>query len=273
MSYPPVLSESNAAVPTWQIGAAHHDPLPDMYGRLMSRTIFYLFLTADLVFIGVHGLHTAGLNYEGNVLFSDSRFGLSRDLGYSEVFEYIKLYWTAVGAGWLWWRTRQAVYGVGVVLFLFLVVDNGAALHERAGMWLIRMVDFGWGAEILGSDMGQMVYWVGIGGILLTAGGAAYRRATPTHRRHVQQVAAGMGGLVLFGVIVDAIHKAVEMSTDAVWADQVLTIVEDGGELVVISWIGAVVLAAVLDDAGTDTTDADAPADVRPRVRPSPEGT
>jgi hypothetical protein len=207
-------------------------------------------LAADAVFITLHVLHLAEGLYVGGILEPDPHFAIDRERGYPEVFEYIKLYWAAVGAGWLWWRTRQALYGTGAALFLFLVVDNSGALHERAGDWMIRTIDFGWGAQVLGSDIGQMIYWMGVGGVVFVGGWTAYRRAGSPARRQAKQIAWGLAGLVVFGVGVDALHNAVVLATDAVWADELLTVVEDGSELVLISWICAVVVSAVLLDTG-----------------------
>jgi len=202
-------------------------------------------VAADFVFITLHVVHILGIV---GAISENANFAIDRDRGYAEVYEYIKMFWIALGLGGLAWRQRQALYGLGGLLFAFLAVDNIMELHEQLGAWSADAFALEAGARVLGSDMVQIAYWGGIGAATLLVGWRLYRQADPPAQRLGQRFLLGLVGLAVFGVAVDTLHSIVRLATGSVFWDELLAVVEDGGELVVISWICAVALTATFRD-------------------------
>lgn len=201
-------------------------------------------VAADFVFIALHVVHILGII---GAISENANFAIDRDRGYAEVYEYIKMFWIALGLGGLAWRQQQVLYGLGGLLFAFLAVDNIMELHEQLGAWSADAFALEAGAHVLGSDMVQIAYWGSIGIATLLVGWRFYRRADPSARRLGQRLLLGLAGLAVFGVAVDTLHSIVGLATGSVFWDELLAVVEDGGELVVMSWICAVVLIAIAD--------------------------
>ena len=100
--------------------------------RLNQAGIFLLLLiSADTAFIIVHFIHISGVS--GNDLYS-----LKKDLGYSEVFQYLKAYWIVIMLAALWWRTREYVYATWMLLYAYLLCDDVFQIHERGGGAIAR---------------------------------------------------------------------------------------------------------------------------------------
>lgn len=215
-------------------------------GRLAAIEVhavpLVVLLAVDCVFIALHVVHVSGVV---GTIAQHANFAIDRDRGYAEIYEYIKLFGIALGLGWLAWRQQLGLYGLGGLLFAFLGVDNIVELHEQLGTRFADAIALEDAAYVLGSDAVQMAYWGVIGVAFVLMGRQLYRRADGPARRLAQRLLVGLVGLALFGVVVDAIHSVVWIVTASAFWDELLALVEDGGELVVMSWMGAVVLVAV----------------------------
>jgi hypothetical protein len=213
------------------------------------RGLLLVLLAIDftlIVLYGVHSVHLDGALAEA--IARDDGFKIHKDRGYAELFEYAKLFVSSLGLGWLAWRERQLIYSIGSLLLSFLLFDNALRWHEDVGMWGGDAFHLVGAMRGLSGEVVQAVYWGIIGGLFVLAGLMAGRRADGKARYRARQIAWGVGGLALFGIAFDMIHSVVSMVQQSRVINGLFAIIEDGGELIVLSWICAVVLSAVYQE-------------------------
>jgi hypothetical protein len=206
-----------------------------------AQTTISLVVLTDLFFIALHALVRLADRTGAYPTAPDSRLLLTTEAGYAELFNYLQLAATACLIGGTFLRTRQAVYAALSAVFLVALGDDAAQLHERAGRLLARDA----GLALLhgpgGDDLAQAAYWSAVGLVLaavLLAGLAASRGED---RRIGLVLSAPVAALGLFAGFVDALHPLLA-SRAFPGSDMLLTLVEDGGELL----SAAVALAAAL---------------------------
>lgn len=166
---------------------------------LVDLSILLAHLTFGLVPRGAHG--------------PTSVWNLAMERGVSEIAEYGK---TLVCAGLIAWvavRTRQPAFAFFAWLYLVTFLDNAFELHERAGN---QGANFG-----LSDHVAQFVLLAGFAVIMLAAAVSTTRRTDAAYRPAAAALLALFALLAFFSVVLDALHLP--------------TIVEDGGELVVLS--------------------------------------
>lgn len=173
---------------------------------------------------------------------------IGRDGGVAEVLQYAKTLWIGLCAAGLAVRTRQPVYAVLGALFLGLLADDAGRLHE---FWGARLAD-GLALPALAGlrpiDLGEILFlalWVGP---LFLAGVAAYRRSDRPAQHAARWALGALVALAAFGVGADAVHQSVTSLVEINGLHTLLTIVEEGGELAVMSLLTAAAVAAVVGD-------------------------
>lgn len=158
-------------------------------------------------------------------------FDLALDRGYGEIFQYIKIVWAGLLVATLWARSRSFVFAGWTVAFAYLFVDDAFQLHEHVG-WAVRDAvpgQPGWAVHT-----GELAFLAAVGLVLLGVIAVGHTRAT-REERAVSAVLAGLTGLlVLVGLVLDAANHLVFTAPEF---RVPFTVVEDGGELVVMSLI------------------------------------
>lgn len=175
----------------------------------------------------------------------DVAFDVGHDRGASEVFQYAKMLWIGLCAAGMAWRTRQPVYVALGALFLGLLADDAGMLHERVGEWLGAALRLPAVAGLQPHDFGEIAFvalWVAP---LFLAGVVAYRRSDPAARSIAWAAFIGLVVLAGFGVGVDVIHQSVTSLYDVHGLHSLLSLVEEGGEMVVMTVLAAGAIAVV----------------------------
>jgi hypothetical protein len=186
---------------------------------------------ADLALIALHVVkpHFAVLR--------PHHFSLEADRGLAEYFQYLKQAGIIVCLLTCWRWTRLPSFFVWSLLFAIMLYDDSQSAHERVGEWLAAA----WALPALfglrPQDLGEIVFALSVGLAALVALGAALAREGAAAIVPSINVALLVAALAVFGVIVDALHVVAYLG-DSRWS-WVLAIVEDGGELVVMSAIAA----------------------------------
>jgi hypothetical protein len=199
--------------------------------NLDSHRILILFLLVDVVLIALHG----GYQYLGrprSILFS-----IELELGYGEVFQYIKEFWIvsllvlrSLGSG----PFRLSVQGLNLawgLLFLYLLADDSLRIHETLGGIFAQTLGLSAWLGDKAQDLGEISVSAIAALVLLGLIAWAYRHSSKADRQISRHLTRLLGGLVLCGVVVDTIHSLIPDSL-AIWA-----ILEDGGEMIVMSLI------------------------------------
>jgi len=246
---------------------------------IASRTMLVAlaaFLAVDLALLALHVAYVLVTLLGIESAFRDDRFSISEERSYGEMFEYAKTAVAALALSGCWARTRQPVYAALAVLFLVVLLDNAFELHERAGSLLSAR--FGGTRALFDyapQAFGELAYFglaaLAVGGLLL----AALPRTAAEHRLAALAFLLLLGALAVFGVGVDLAHAAVNDRSRRLSA--LFGFIEDGGELVILSAVGALSLALfrhlregrLRAPAGAGEADAPAAA-VRSARRPAP---
>ena len=195
-----------------------------------------LLLCADAAFIGIHLLH----NYYGRP--ADPIYSLGRERGYAEVYQYLKLFWLVVLFGMLAVTRRQLVHVGWMALLAGILIDDSFALHEQYGLQAAEMLGLQPALGLRARDLGELIFLAAAGAALLTALGLTYLTANAAERQFSKRLVRLIALLVFFGIVVDAVHSIAR----GTWASTPLGVLEDGGEMVMVSLILGVVFSQTL---------------------------
>ncbi|WP_200246113.1 hypothetical protein [Lamprobacter modestohalophilus] len=189
-----------------------------------SNRFLLLFLLADLVFILIH----IGFNLG---LVTSPLFSIEEDLGYAEVYQYIKEYWIvlllltlAIGRG-------RFIYFAWSLLFAYLLFDDSLQIHERLGGYVADALQFLPILQLRPQDLGELVVSLLFGTLLFGTIGIAYLHADHIARQASKHLFALVLLLAFFGVVVDMLHIAIR------WGEPFWLLIEDGGEMLIMSVI------------------------------------
>lgn len=198
--------------------------------------LLVLLLVADIVFICLHILWS-GDHWVWNV---------EADTGYAESFQYLKWGTAAALLLVLAWKRRAAIYAIWAALFLYLLIDDSQWVHERAGTWLVELLDLRAFEEIYhrhfeyfllqAQDFGELLVALTLGTILVVTLYAFWpgRRAAG-ERTVTKWLIAWVLLFAFFAVGMDMLHiMAWEIYPPAI---EPLTVIEDGGEMICASML------------------------------------
>ena len=180
-----------------------------------------------------------------------SRFMVTHDWSYGEMFNYLK--WMALIALCLlaWGRTRSSLYAGFAAAFAVLLFDDMLQLHERFGSAVVVRFDLNsapWGCAP--KNFGELFVWGILGIVVLAALVIGFAFARRQDRGVGMALLATLAGLVLCGVVLDMIAVAASgllgagpAKTLTVWG---LHLLEDGGEMIFASLAVAVAAGALV---------------------------
>lgn len=199
------------------------------------ETWFTVILVAvDLALIGldvVWGL----LDATGRVPDRPGWVQLDRDASIAERFNFAKWAFAAIVLGLA--AARRRPWWFASAAMLVLLADDLGRLHERTGQEIES-----WFGDEEGTILAALVelgFFAVLAVVVFSLLLAARRRVSSAHR----PLATGFVVLVLvlavFGVGVDFVHTLVGALADGQIVDVVLYLVEDGGEMLLISLIAA----------------------------------
>lgn len=166
-------------------------------------------------------------------------FDLGADRSYGEFFQYMKNVWAILLLAALAVRRRAGVFVAWAVVCAYFLADDAFQLHERAG-WAAHAAFPGVGAAM---HIAELAWLAGVGILLAGVVLATHVRAAPEDRAVSTVLVVLFGLLILFGVVVDAVHHLVFPGRVF---DAPFTTLEDGGELVALSLVVAFLFAVTL---------------------------
>lgn len=190
-----------------------------------------LFLIAvDVTFIVGHFIHKATPYLPG------LEFSIAEDRGYAEFFQYAKTLSLAGLLGLLAYRTRSLIYGVWSALFCLLFCDDAFSIHENLGVLISNALALNPMFYVRSQDLGEIIVFATYGIVILAALLLAHRF---DHNQTTRRTSVGIIMFLLalggFAVVVDMLHvQAGSFALPRIILG-LLTIAEDGGEMVVVS--------------------------------------
>lgn len=208
--------------------------------RSPAWTFLLLLVAADLAFVFCHVVYV-----ETNLLRGRA-FSLEADGGLPEGFQYVKQFWIAAIMFMTARRTRLFVYLSWGAVFLFLLLDDALQLHEQAGLWLSQRYALPQISALRPEDLGELLFAAAVGAAMLVLVGPAVLRKGGAARSVSRDLIILIVLLAVLGVLVDMLHVIAYFKGSL--AAQFLLIIEDGGEMVVISAIAAYAFDLALYD-------------------------
>lgn len=219
-----------------------------------SKKLLYLFLVTDIAFIILHLLHVYFLRVYFP-LYSDTLsnvdFSLEQERGYAELFQYIKEYWIAILLGILATQRRSILYLGWSLLFVYLLFDDALSIHETLGHIIADKLSLSAAFNLRARDFGELLVSAFCGLFFLILIGTAYRFSDSTSRKASKYLIKMLLALAFCGIAVDMAHMAFKSVPSFL-----LVILEDGGEMVVMSIIAWFVF--VLPDISSSSTHTNA---------------
>jgi hypothetical protein len=189
--------------------------------------LLFLLWTADLVFIILHVIH------KNTDLLPKSLYSLSLDRGYAEFFQYTKELWIFLILITLAITLRQRLYAIFSFLFLYFLIDDSVELHENLGKFLAEWFNFEPAFGLRAVDFGELLVFIIFGGVFFVSIALFYFLSDQSARRVARLLLGLLGLLAGFGVLLDMIGISASDSGIA----RILVILEEGGEMVVMSAI------------------------------------
>lgn len=215
--------------------------LPAIQPPRPARLLLGLLLLADLTFLILHLINVIGDHYHW---FYNPQLSLETDNGAPEAFQYIQTVWTFACLMVIGRRHRIAHFFVWAGLFLYIVLDDAVSIHEPMGNVLATKLHLPQVWRFAPGTTGQLLYLAGVGGCFLILLLWTWWRSPNEERRIGICFFWVLVGLVLAGIVFDAIHDVF------VWKrliGKALAIFEDLGEMIAMSFGCAIAFHFALD--------------------------
>ena len=196
-----------------------------------------LLLSLDLLFIALHLLLIALFTEDMGAFYN--RFTVDRERGFPELYQYLKFSLVAGLLFYLFTKRRAWTYALWASIFTLALLDDALGLHERGGRFLVSRFDIPHALGLRGQDFGELITWGVAGVAVLAALWMSYRRVAPALRHVSRQLIWRFALLGFFGLGVDAVHSLFRASPVAL--QEGFAVLEDGGEMIVASFIVAFV--------------------------------
>ncbi len=192
-----------------------------------TLTFLSLLLCIDLAFILIHTIHV-WTPWLGN-----RKYSIEADHGLAEVYQYIKLIWIVACLATAFLQTRIKVLISWTILFAFLLLDDATQIHEKTGFWLGERFALPAIAGLRPDDLGEILFAAFIGSLTIGVVAYALWRGEPRARQVSRDILCLLCVLAIFAVGVDTLHVIAHFKESAL--SPVLAMIEDGGEMFVIS--------------------------------------
>lgn len=208
--------------PTTQLRPCHIDA---------TLTLLGLFILGDVVFILVHALHV------WTPWFDAYSFSIEADGGLAELYQYLKLAWLSGCLALVFVQTRRWAFVGWVLFFGLLLADDIFRIHERVGRPLGAALGLPAAFGMRTNDYGEIAFAALLGSCAVALVVMTFRSGGRMARQVSADLLCLLGALGLFAVFFDTIHTITYFRAPAL--APVLTLIEDGGEMIVVSAIAA----------------------------------
>ena len=194
---------------------------------LAKDKLLILLIAADVSFIVLHLFHTY------TILLPDNLFSIGQDRGYGEFFQYTKELWVAILLFLLGLRKRKFLYIIFAFLFLYFLIDDALEVHERFGAFLSDFLNFQPNLGLRAIDFGELAVSIFFGALFFIAIGITHHQSDSSARTVSKYLIILIVLLALFGVVMDMLEVIVEHAV----VNPILVMIEEGGEMLVMSMI------------------------------------
>lgn len=215
---------------------------PDENKDIIPSLLLRLFLSADIVFIVLHILYKT-------YILNSSYFSLKRDLGYAEFFQYTKFLWIIILLIHIIRKTGVWQYISWLAVFTYFLADDAFQLHENIGRSIAGNLDFVAPFNLRLQDIGELTVFAIAGMVLAVLLALSYWKGSQTFRNITIDLLILTAILAFFGIFVDAAEIGVDLG---LFIKETLGLIDDGGELIVVSVMLWYVLRLVIHNTQID---------------------
>ncbi len=192
-----------------------------------SKILLLLLIVTDIIFMIFHVLHF--IKWVDNPLFY-----ISRDLGYAEIYQYIKEFWIILLLLMIAKDKRRIVYLAWSILFLYILLDDSLKIHETFGNYLVNYFDIQPGFGLRAKDFGELGTSFLFGGLLFLFLGWSYFKSDKKDKTISNHLFLLFMILIFFGVFIDMIGIILHGTSVL---NHFIILIEDGGEMIIMSVI------------------------------------
>lgn len=201
--------------------------------------ILVLLVAADAAFIVLHVIHKMTPHLRSTL------YSIERDRGYAEFFQYAKYFWMLILIGFSIRSLRTFGFVSWFAIIAYLLCDDAFTIHENLGRMIEAEITFQPPMNLRRQDFGELAVYASAGVLLVGLLAATYRWGAVEFRRCTRKFLGYLAALVFFGVIVDMIH---EMTARGTMLRLALAIIEEGGEMIVASFMLCFIFDLTLRD-------------------------
>ncbi|MBE0411038.1 MAG: hypothetical protein IBX69_15060 [Anaerolineales bacterium] len=195
--------------------------------NLEKDKLLFLLILTDLVFILLHVIHVY------TPLLPSSLYSLALDRGYGEFFQYTKELWILVIFFYLGIKHRKLIFVIYSVLFLYFLIDDSFEFHEQFGALLAEILNFKPLLGLRAVDFGELTVTAIFSTLLFIPIAITHIGSDKSTKLISRTIFIMVIFLTIFGVGMDMIEIIVENPT----LNPILVIVEEGGEMLIMSFI------------------------------------
>lgn len=230
-----------------QMSIAKSDPSSSWKAAFTPITFTAFLILIDFYFIIAQGL---GVPKHAVPLLgfhaADPMMALDQEGGWPEIFGYVKELFIACGFAALFRRRRSPILLGFSITYILVFLDDAFQLHERGGAALVDALQLPSFGLVDAEQIGELLVWCGLGGIVTLALGWGSYLSNAAERRQALPFAACLVSLMVFAIGLDVVHSAVGELLGGGRIVGFFGVLEDGGELVVLSITCGVVLHHIL---------------------------
>lgn len=200
-----------------------------LQGYRIPRYVLFAVLGMDFLFVLLHVYTFTLPAVEGSL--TDLR--LDKDLGYAETFQYFKFICVSALLLLTVIYRKKAVYIVWCIFFLILFLDDAFSFHEILGFEFAQSFNVEPAFGLQAQDIGELAV-SGMLGLFFLIPIAYFQFFTAKSSQFINtNYILLFAVLIFFGVGIDVLHSFLE----GLPAVGLLTIVEEGGEMLAVSLI------------------------------------
>ena len=187
-----------------------------------------LLLFGDLSFVVLHCVNDL------TEIFKNELLSIQKDNGYSEMYQYLKFFWVIIILFFVSIKNTSLLYVSWASIFTYFLLDDSLQVHEGVGRYIAKHLNIVPILALRLQDYGELAASVAAGIIFFLPLAWAYRKGSRIFRKVSQDLALLILILIFFGIFVDMVHVAFRLG----WPfNFVLNIIEDGGEMISVSFI------------------------------------
>lgn len=186
-----------------------------------------LLILADIIFIIGHGAVVFFFESEPNNFLLDAQ-----GFGYPELFQYVKYIVIQLFLGNLLIVKKKYTLIPFLPLFFVLLIDDMYQLHSKAGWLVVHLLNLKSVMGIKALIFGQLTFISLAGIVFLSFSFLFYRKSSESIKRIFVDIFMLLAVFLFFGIAIDIVNQQFEQ---VYVVSSVLTVIEEGGEMIALS--------------------------------------